>query len=322
MSNQFEAPLMSAAQDYYEQVLALGYPPVHAFAYTRQHYPEFIPDASKLSDTPPPNQPEVNAGSSPVKAYAAVALLLIGALLSVAAQFNHEWMAMGEDNKTIGLSAGLSPIRANCAEAVPLNGITQADATDQCKAMAYVWFADDMEAAAAENKSVDELDVVFVSSHENFCKNIEMFLENYALILFVYDTSPNLDFQRWALVSSQRICSNVGYYVEVDSWNEDLSTLDESRTGLILGLGSITALLGTGLLATTAVGRELPGNIERLGKWAGFAAGVMIIAALLLFGADTSPHLFGTKIGKGAYMALLGGVLSIVAGVLAYMDQK
>ena len=34
---------MSGAQDYYEQVLALGHPPEYALAYTRKHFPDFTP---------------------------------------------------------------------------------------------------------------------------------------------------------------------------------------------------------------------------------------------------------------------------------------
>ena len=321
MSNQFEAPFMSAAQDYYEQVLALGYPPVHAFAYTRQHYPEFIPDASKLSDTPPPNQPEVNAGSAPVKAYAAVALLLIGALLSATAQFNHDWIAINEieDENPLGLSAGLTTIRADCAEARAYNGNSQANATEQCKAMAYVWFADDMAAAAAENRSADDLDDVFVSSHENYCNNIEMSWNNNGPIGSSYDEFGLLEF---ALISSSIICRNVGYYADPPASKEGLPTLDESKTGVILVLGSVVALLGSGLLATAAAGRELPGNIEREGKWVSFAAMVVIITAVLVFAVDANSHLFGTKIGTGQTMALLSGVLSMCATVLSFLDKK
>jgi hypothetical protein len=43
---------------------------------------------------------------------------------------------------------------------------------------------------------------------------------------------------------------------------------------------------------------------------------------VLVFGQDTSRFLFGTSMGMGAYMAVLAGVLGIVAGVLAYLDQK
>ncbi len=34
---------MSAAQDYYNQVLGMGHSPENALAYTRQHYPDFVP---------------------------------------------------------------------------------------------------------------------------------------------------------------------------------------------------------------------------------------------------------------------------------------
>jgi hypothetical protein len=358
---------MSAAQDYYDQVLGMGHTPENALAHTRQHYPNFVPGTAEAVAAPvmtpvsqqavpalqPVAQPVIAAAPAmtapmaavaPVEApaaahpgaytpmaatplptddttpmmWAAVGCIVFALLLSMAAQFNHEWMVFEEEN-TLGLSAGLTTIRADCAEATPLNEITQANATDQCKAMAYVWFADDMEAASAENKSVDDLDIAFVSSHENYCNNTETLMVTYALILS-FDTTPELDPLRYALGSSVRICANVGYRIG-DQPNME-PPLDESKTGVVLWLGSIVALLGTGMLSTAAVGREMPSNIERHGMWVGFTAGAVIIGAVLVFGQDTSRFLFGTSMGMGAYMAVLAGVLGIVAGVLAYLDQK
>ena len=45
---------MSAAQDYYDQVLAMGHSAEDALAHTRQHYPDFIPgDAAPIAAPAP-----------------------------------------------------------------------------------------------------------------------------------------------------------------------------------------------------------------------------------------------------------------------------
>ena len=43
---------MSAAQDYYNQVLGMGHSPENALAYTRQHYPDFVPGVAKAVAAP------------------------------------------------------------------------------------------------------------------------------------------------------------------------------------------------------------------------------------------------------------------------------
>ena len=43
---------MSAAQDYYKQVLGMGHSPENALAYTRQHYPDFVPGVAAAVAAP------------------------------------------------------------------------------------------------------------------------------------------------------------------------------------------------------------------------------------------------------------------------------
>ena len=43
---------MSAAQDYYDQVLGMGHSPENALAYTRQHYPNFVPGVAEAVAPP------------------------------------------------------------------------------------------------------------------------------------------------------------------------------------------------------------------------------------------------------------------------------
>ena len=237
------------------------------------------------------------------------------------AHFSHEWITINEreDENPLGLSAGLTTIRADCTEVMPYNGNSQANATEQCKIIAYVWFADDMAAAAAEYTSAEDLDDVFVSSHANYCNNV--------LTLWPNDRSGGSPYNEFtppefAVFSSNTICRNVGYYADQPGLTGGNPPLDESNAGVFLALGSVVALLGSGLLASAAAGRELPGNIERQGKWAGFGALVLIITAIVVFGTDANSHLMGTKTGTGQFMALLSVVVSASATVLAFLDQK
>jgi hypothetical protein len=46
---------MSAAQDYYNQVFGMGHSPENALAYTRQHYPDFVPGIADAVPAPPPH---------------------------------------------------------------------------------------------------------------------------------------------------------------------------------------------------------------------------------------------------------------------------
>ena len=91
---------------------------------------------------------------------------------------------------------------------------------------------------------------------------------------------------------------------------------------MILWLGSIGALLGTVMLACASIGRSLPAEAEKNGKWAGMAAGVLMLLAVLVWWLLLPDTDTDTSAGMGVWMTVLGGVLGIVAGVLAFLDQK
>ena len=63
-SNQHKPMVMSAAQDYYEQVLGMGHTPENALAHTRQHYPDFIPGVAEA--VAPPVMTPVSQQAVPV----------------------------------------------------------------------------------------------------------------------------------------------------------------------------------------------------------------------------------------------------------------
>jgi len=87
-------------------------------------------------------------------------------------------------------------------------------------------------------------------------------------------------------------------------------------------LGSLAALVATTMLASTSVGRQLPANAEQHGKWAAIAAGALILIAVLLWWILLPDTETDTSAGMGVWMSVLCGVLGVVAGVLAFLDQK
>ncbi len=95
-----------------------------------------------------------------------------------------------------------------------------------------------------------------------------------------------------------------------------------ATASLVLWAGSIGALLGTVMLSAGSIGRTLPAEAEKHGKWAGMAAGVLMLLAVLVWWLLLPETDTDTSAGMGVWMTVLGGVLGVVAGVLAYFDQK
>ena len=340
---------MSAAQDYYNQVLGMGHTPENALAYTRQHYPDFIPGVAEPLAAPvvapvsqqavpavqPVAQPAVAAApvaAAPVAAapavaapaaaapsayapmaatplpgggttpmmWGAVACIVFALLLSMAGQFSHAWIVNNEEGSE-GLSAGLTTVRYDCSqsETTSESSLTKQDVIDQCKLFAYGLFAEDMEAASAENNTADDIDDVIVGNYEDYCDNVYTFAAAFAM-------------------GNETALSELGA-----SRDTCLETPAAGSTGgLVLWLGSIGALLGTVMLASGSVGRTLPANAEKHGKWAGMAAGVLMLLAVLVWWLLLPDTDTDTSAGMGVWLTVLGGVLGIVAGVLAFLDQK
>ena len=335
---------MSAAQDYYEQVLGMGHSPENALAYTRQHYPDFVPGVAApvaapvvapVSQQPVPAAqpvaqpaiapaPAVAAPVAPVAApaavapsvyapmagtplpasgttpmmWAAVGCIVFALLLSMAGQFSHSWIV---DNENEGGSFGLTTVRVDCnmAEGDSSVGVSKEAAVDQCKVTAYTFYAEDMEAAAAENNTADDIDDVIVGDIEDVCENTYKLGAAFA-------------------TGNETLMADLA-----ESRDTCLETPAAGSTGgLILWLGSIGALLGTVMLASGSIGRSLPANAEKHGKWAGMAAGVLMLLAVLVWWLLLPDTDTDTSAGMGVWMTVLGGVLGVVAGVLAFLDQK
>ena len=337
---------MSAAQDYYNQVLGMGHTPENALAYTRQHYPDFIPGVAApvaapvlapVSQQPVPAvqpvaQPAVAAApvaAAPVAAapavgapmgaqaayapmaatplpaggttpmmWAAVGCIVFALLLSMAGQFSHSWIV---DNENEGGSFGLTTVRVDCsvAEGDSSLNVSKEAAVEQCKVSAYTFYAEDMEAASAENLTADDINDVIVGDIEDVCDNTYTFASAFAM----GNETALRD-----LAESRDTC---------------LETPAAGSTGgLILWLGSVGALLGTLMLSAGSIGSTLPAQAEKHGKWAGMAAGVLMLLAVLVWWLLLPDTDNDTSAGMGVWMTVLGGVLAIVAGVLAFMDQK
>jgi len=338
---------MSAAQDYYNQVLGMGHSPENALNYTRQHYPDFVPGVAQavappvvapvpqqpVSAAQPVAQPAVAAApaqAAPVAAapavaapaaaapsayapmaatplpaggttpmmWAAVGCIVFALLLSMAGQFSHSWIV---DNENEGGSFGLTTVRVDCSMAegdLSLN-VTKEVAVDQCKVTAYTFYAEDMEAASAENLAADDIGDVIVGDIEDVCENTYKVGAAFA-------------------TGNETLMADLA-----ESRDTCLETPAAGSTGgLILWLGSIGALLGTVMLASGSIGRSLPAQAEKHGKWAGMAAGVLMLLAVLVWWLLLPDTDTDTSAGMGVWMTVLGGVLGLVAGVLAFLDQK
>lgn len=337
---------MSAAQDYYNQVLGMGHSPENALAYTRQHYPDFVPGvaapvaapvvapvsqqavpavqpvaqpaiaAAPVAAAPMAAAPAVGAplgaqaayapmaatplpagGTTPMM-WAAVGCIVFALMLSMAGQFSHSWIV---DNENEGSSFGLTTVRVDCsmAEGDSSVGVSKEAAVDQCKVTAYTFYAEDMEAAGAENNTADDIDDVIVGDIEDVCENTYKLAAAFA-------------------TGNETLMADLA-----DSRDTCLETPAAGSTGgLVLWLGSIAALLGTLMLSAGSIGSSLPAQAEKHGKWAGMAAGVLMLLAVLVWWLLLPDTDTDTSAGMGVWMTVLGGVLAIVAGVLAFMDQK
>ena len=230
--------------------------------------------------------------------WAAVGCIVFALLLSMAGQFSHSWIINNEEGGE-GQSVGLTTIRQDCSVAEPDADETKQQAIDECKAFAYMFFAEDMEEAAEDDITVDDMDDAIVGDYEDYCDNVYTFAAAFA----------------------------TGDQDALNELSEVRDTCLEtpaagSTGGLILWLGSIGALLGTVMLASGSIGRSLPAEAEKHGKWAGMAAGVLMLLAVLVWWLLLPDTDTDTSAGMGVWMTVLGGVLAIVAGVLAFMDQK
>ena len=335
---------MSAAQDYYNQVLGMGHSPENALAYTRQHYPDFVPGVAQAVAPPvlapvsqqavpaaqPVAQPAVAsapAQAAPVAAapavaapaaaapstyapmaatplpaggttpmmWGAVACIVFALLLSMAGQFSHSWIVNNEDE---GFTMGLNTVRIDCSFEE-----TDVD-VETCKSFAYAFLSDDYETAIQADTS--DADVIQVGKYTDFCDN------NYAFTVQMIETFTTDAEQRQSEMANAS-----------EARDTCLETPAAGSTGgIVLWLGSIGALLGTVMLASGSIGRSLPANAEQHGKWAGIAAGVLMLLAVLVWWLLLPDTDTDTSAGMGVWMTVLGGVLGLVAGVLAFLDQK
>ena len=337
---------MSAAQDYYNQVLGMGHSPENALAYTRQHYPDFVPGETAAIPAPAPTplsqapvqapQPVAQAPiaatpapamaapaaavASPMAAapsayapmpvpvpasggitpmmWAAVGCIVVALLLSTMGQFSHAWIV---DNDNEGSSFGLTTVRVDCsmAQADAQLNMTKKEAVDMCKAMAYSLYAEDMEAAAEEDITVDDIDDVIVGNIEDVCENTYKLGAAFAM----GDEATMKD-----LADSRDSC------LEIPAAG--------TKGGIILWIGTLGALLGAVMLGAGVMGRNLPANAEQHAKWAGIAAGALMLLAVIVWWVLLPETDSDTSAGMGVWMAVLGGVLAIVAGVITLLEEK
>ena len=310
---------MSAAQDYYERVLGLGYLPESALSYTRQYYPGFTPVVTgmgPLNTTGLVGASSLPNSDSKLKMRAALVCIIISLILSIAGQFSHNWL-----DKEDGESQGLTTLRYDCSIyeyrlIISLEDFTEVSGSkeqltdeewkeyqiNRCKENHYVLLAEDMKATLAENKSGDELHNIIVGDMDNYCNN-----------LWSPETVP-------LLIDEEAI--------EIFRKNCLEDHTDGVTASSVLWAASSCALIGTIMLGAALFERNLPGGTKRHGKWMSIVAGLLMFVAVIVWGflvSNGDPINFKsnfTRFGMGVWMTILGGALSIVAGVLAFRSQK
>ena len=337
---------MSAAQDYYNQVLGMGHSPENALAYTRQHYPDFVPGVAEAVAAPAPTPaaqtaipavqpvaaPAVAATPAPAMAaptaavappmaaapnayapmavpvpadggitpmmWAAVGCIVVALLLSIVGQFSHSWIM---DNDNEGSSFGLSTVRVDCSmtQADAQLNMTKKEAVDMCKAMAYSLYAEDMEAAAEEDITVDDIDDVIVGNIEDVCEN------TYKL---------GAAFAMGDEATMKELADDRDTCVDIPAAG--------STGGIILWVGTLGALLGAVMLGAGMMGQNLPANAEQHAKWAGIAAGALMLLAVIVWWVLLPETDTDTSAGMGVWMTVLGGLLAIGAGVITLLEEK
>ena len=109
-------------------------------------------------------------GTTPMM-WGAVGCIVFALLLSMAGQFSHSWII---DNENEGGSFGLTTVRVDCSMAegnLSVNVSKEGVAVEQCKVTSYTLYAEDMEAASAENLTADDIDDVIVGDIDDVCEN-------------------------------------------------------------------------------------------------------------------------------------------------------
>ena len=291
---------MSTAQDYYEQVLAMGHTPENALLHTRQHYPDFTPNVAgavpaaqplahpAIVDVPASNAyapttttPVPSDGTTPAM-WGAVGCIVFALLLSMAGQFSHAWTTYTDQE---GYSMGLTTVLRDCSFSSDV---------EECKQSTYALYSEDWMSASYPKDGEGVGDVI-TGEYDDYCNN-----------LFVKRTENG---------ASQESAGEAR-----DSCLE--APAAGATASLVLWAGSIGALLGTVMLSAAAIGRSLPLGAERYGKWAGVASGALIVLAVLVWWILMPETTIETSAGMGVWMTVLGGVLGLVAGALAFLDQK
>jgi len=301
---------MSAAQDYYERVLGLGYPPESAISYTRQYYPDFTPivtGTSPLNTTGLVGTTPLPTSDSAFKMRTALACIVLSLILSIAGQFSNFWSEVDE-----GKTFGLTTVRVDCSvhefklltfeEQLAYNPEEESQYDNDCREYYHGVLSDDMDAATAENRSSDELDYVFVGDMDDYCNH------------------------KWDSYTELSLISEDDADLLRGKCMEDYTN---GVTGSsILWLASINAVVGIFILGASLSGRNLPSKTKRHGKWISIVAGLLMFVAVIVWwflGSNGHPINLKsrfTRFGMGVWMTILGGVLSIVAGVLASRSQK
>jgi hypothetical protein len=328
---------MTDGQTYYDGLIAQGYPAEQALGYTQQYYPGFTPAVAAPAPMPMPAptpapipqpipqpmaqpmaQPMMGAApmgaapmgmapmamkpagdKKPIMAWAAVGCIAVALLLAISVQFTNSWLVDPDDEA--GVSWGLNSVSIDCPE---ING------TRNCE-VAYLMLRDGYDEGIKEDGEY----LYDFPEEESLSGSTKILCDNAAK----------------SLLQNQAFWDEDGYpRPEIQAAAEDAKQecLDLNSAGniggLVIWLGAFGALAGTLMLVMSQLGKTLPSNAERHGKLTSWVSGGLIVlgAIIWMIMKPTDGGLDDYSTGFSFYLAMIAGILAIVAGVLNMLDNR
>ena len=308
---------MTDGQTYYNGLINQGYPAEQALGYTQQYYPGFMPTTAPIAapmpaPIPQPGQPVVQpmmaaapmgmvpmgmspiggapvvmGEAKPIMTWAAIACIAMALILSITVQFTNTWQTHPDSD----VGYGLNSLSIDCSDS---------DFID-CNKIAYIMVSEDFNSADPNDAPDDD---VFRGSLENYCENSFKYV-----LSFADDGNGEVD-------------SEIRKNAE-DARQECLDMNSAGNVGgIVIWLGAIGALLGTVMMVMSMLGKTLPANAEGFGKITAWVSGVILILGVIIWKLMLPDSNLDLEIGMSFYLAILAGLLAIIAGILDMLDER
>jgi len=333
--------IMSAGHDYYQQVLAMGHTPENALAYTRQHYPDFIPGRTQAVAAPvvaPLSQQSIPAATPTPQAVVPAPMTaspVQSPPLAVAGVVGLDPHAQAYAPMPVTLPAtGATPPMVWAAVAC----VVLALLLSMMGQFSNGWLVNNEDEGFQAGLRNLEIDCSQEGSQADIdtCKNFAyaFLAEDLQEALASNTSASSLDDVQ--VGSYENYCKNVyefsaSFAMGNQSQLNDIAKARDtcletpaagSTGGVVLWLGSLAALVATTMLVAGALGRPLPGQAQQHGHWAGIVAGALILLAVLVWWLLLPDSDIDTRAGAGVWMTVIAGILALAGGVMALLEGK